>query len=146
MRTVLTALWSNPHDFDAAVRGIPHRRTVWFCRRIFNRCQKFAPLDTVEYFLHKNEVSMERIANLRDHKYYSLGRHRFCSGGPEVERQRVFDVTFPQLRMADCDVQNAVQALWSGERRSAVLLSMCTSQLAKEWMQGVLRFMDDLDD
>ena len=87
---------------------------------------------------------MERIANLRDCRYYDLGQHRFCSGGPEMERQRVFETTFPDLIEAGCPVKDAVQALWGGERRKSVLLSMCSSQLAKDWMNGVLMFVDDL--
>jgi hypothetical protein len=144
VRKVLTALWANPHDFEGAVQGVSHRRTVWFCKRIFSRCQKLAPLETVEYFLDKNKVSMERIANLRDRAYYNIGRHRFCDGGPEMERQRVYDVTFHQLREAGCDVQDAVQALWGGERRRSVLLALCSTELAKDWLQGVLIFVDDL--
>jgi len=142
-RKVLTALWSNPHDLEAACSGITNRRTIWFCKRIFSRCQKFAPLNSIEYFLEHNKVPMERIANLRDAMFYDLGRHRFCSGGPEMERQRVFDTLFPQLRDADCDIKDAVQALWSGERRSSVLRSMCCSELAREWMNGLLSFVSD---
>ena len=141
---MLTALWNNPHDFEGAVRGVSSRRAVTLCKRIFSRCQKLAPLDTVEYFLEKNKVPMERIAHLRDRAYYNIGRHRFCEGGAEAERQRVHESLFPQLREADCDIQDAVLALWSGERRRSALMSACHSQLAEDWMNGVLVFVDDL--
>jgi hypothetical protein len=145
-RRVLYALWSNPLDFEGAIRGVSDRRSIALCKRIFSRCQKMAPKDSIEYFLEHNKVSMERIAYLRDSLFYEEGRHRFCSGGPEVERQLVFDCVFPSLEYADCDVKAAVQALWGGERRKSVLLSKCFSQLAKDWMSGVLRFVTDLDD
>jgi hypothetical protein len=61
-----------------------------------------------------------------------------------MERQRVFETTFPDLHDAGCAIKDAVQALWGGERRKSVLLSMCSSQLAKDWMAGVLVFVDDL--
>jgi hypothetical protein len=144
VRKMLTALWNNPHDFEGAVRGVSSRRAVTLCKRIFSRCQKLAPLDTIEYFLEKNKVPMERIAHLRDRAYYNIGRHRFCEGGAEAERQRVHESLFPQLREADCDIQDAVLALWSGERRRSALMSACHSQLAKDWMSGVLVFVDDL--
>jgi hypothetical protein len=69
-RRVLNALWKNPHDFEGAVRGVSRLRTVWFAKRIFSRCQKYAPLNSVEFFLEHGKVSMERIAYLRDCRYY----------------------------------------------------------------------------